>query len=184
MFAESRNVIIHLSEYQADMEYNFMSSFVGVIDKDELDTMSNDELLWGCHPYGAYYVEEFSPGAYVTLKANPGYVTHNPLVENKGKMPVETLNIVMGGEDFTYYTGLINGDYDLLNSAPADYLEDLQAADAVTLVESCCAMTGYAEFNIKNEFLADKNVRMAIIRGFDRDKYEQYSNDYTIQQRL
>lgn len=74
------------SEYQADMEYNFMSSFVGVIDKDELDTMSNDELLWGCHPYGAYYVEEFS-GAYVTLKANPGYVTHNPLVENKGKMP-------------------------------------------------------------------------------------------------
>ena len=178
MEVDGRNVIIHLSEYQADMEYNFMSSFVGVIDKDELDTMSNDELLWGCHPYGAYYVEEFSPGAYVTLKANPGYVTHNPLVENKGKMPVETLNIVMGGEDFTYYTGLINGDYDLLNSAPADYLEDLQASDAVTLVESCCAMIGYAEFNIKNEFLADKNVRMAIIRGFDRDKYEQYSDDY------
>lgn len=178
MEISGRDVILHLTEYQADMEFNFMSSFVGVIDKDELDTMNNDELLWGCHPYGAYYIESFSPGASVTLKANPGYVIYNPLVENKGKMPVETINIVMGGEDFTYYTGLINGDYDLLNSAPTDYLDDLKASDAVTLVQSCCAMTGYAEINTKNEILADKNVRMAIIRGFNREKYEAYSDDY------
>lgn len=178
MEIDGRDVIIHLSEYQADMEFNFMSSFVGVIDKDELDTMSNDELLWGCHPYGAYYIDEFQAGAYVILKANPGYVTHNPLVENKGKVPVETIKIIMGGEDFTYYTGLINGDYDLLNSAPADYLSDLQAADGVTLVESSCAITGYAQLNTKNEFLADENVRLAIIRGFDRDKWESYSDDY------
>lgn len=178
MEVNGRDVIIHLTEYQADMEYNFMSSFVGVIDKDELDSMTNDELLWGCHPYGAYSIEEFQAGAFVKLKANPGYVTHNPLVENKGKPNVETINVVMGGEDFTYYTGLVNGEYDLLNSAPADYLSDLQASDAVTLVESSCAITGYAEFNTKNEFLADENVRLAIIRGFDRDKWEAYSDDY------
>ena len=178
MEVNGRDVIIHLTEYQADMEYNFMSSFVGVIDKDELDSMTNDELLWGCHPYGAYSIEEFQAGAFVKLKANPGYVTHNPLVENKGKPNVETINVVMGGEDFTYYTGLVNGEYDLLNSAPADYLSDLQASDAVTLVESSCAITGYAEFNTKNEFLADENVRLEIIRGFDRDKWEAYSDDY------
>lgn len=178
MEIHGRDVIIHLKEYQADMEYNFMSSFVGVIDKDELDSMTNDELLWGCHPYGAYYIEEFQAGAYVTLKANPGYVTHNPLVENKGKPNVEKINVVMGGEAFTYYTGQINGEYDLLNSAPSDYLEDLQASDAVTLVESSCAISAYAEFNTKNEFLADKNVRLAIIRGFDRDKWDAYSDAY------
>lgn len=178
MEINGRDVIFHLTEYQADMEFNFMSSFVGVIDKDELDTMSNEELLWGCHPYGAYYIDEFQAGAYVILKANPGYVTHNPLVENKGKVPVETVKVVMGGEDFTYYTGLINGEYDLLNSAPADYLTDLQAAENVTLVESSCAITGYCELNTKNEFLAEENVRLAIIRGFDRDKWEAYSDDY------
>lgn len=179
MEISGRDVIFHLTEFQADMEFNFMSSFVGVIDKDELDSMSNDELLWGCHPYGAYYVEEFQAGAFVKLKANPGYVTHNPLVENKGKPNVETINVVFGGEDFTYYTGMVNGEYDILNSAPADYLADLQANEGITLVESSCATTGYTEFNTKNEFFADKNVRLAVIRGFDRDKWEAYSDDYS-----
>lgn len=178
MEVNGRDVIIHLKEYQADMEFNFMQSFVGVIDKDELDSMTNEELLFGCHPYGPYYVEEYSPGAYATLKANPGYVTHNPLVKNKGKCPVETINVVMGGEDFTYYTGLINGDYDVLSSAPADYLEDLSKSDAVTLVESCCATVAYCEFNTNVPFFSDMRVREAVIRAFDREKATAYENEY------
>ena len=178
MEIDGRDVILHLSEYQADIEFNFMSGFIGVIDKDELDTMSNEELLFGCHPYGAYYVEEYVPGAYVTLKANPGYKTHNPLVQNKGKVPVETINLVMGGEDFTYYTGLLNGDYDVLDSAPADYLEELGASEDVVLVESAEASVQYCEFNISKPFFADKRVREAVIRAYDRDKATAYSNAY------
>ena len=53
MEVDGRKVIVHLSEYQADMEYNFESCFVGMIDKDEIESMSKDEMLWGCHPYGA-----------------------------------------------------------------------------------------------------------------------------------
>ncbi len=45
-----RDVIFHLKDFMADMEYNFMDGFIGVIDKDELDTMTKEELLWGCHP--------------------------------------------------------------------------------------------------------------------------------------
>ena len=60
MEISGRDVIFHLSQFQADMEFNFMQCFVGVIDKDELDSMTNEELLWGCHPYGPYYVEEYS----------------------------------------------------------------------------------------------------------------------------
>ena len=48
-----------------------------------VEDMSKDDMLWGCHPYGAYYLDEYQPGAYAILKANPGYVTYNPNVENK-----------------------------------------------------------------------------------------------------
>ena len=34
MEVDGRDVIVHLSEFQADMEYNFESCFVGMIDKD------------------------------------------------------------------------------------------------------------------------------------------------------
>lgn len=149
MEISGRDVIFHLSQFQADMEFNFMQCFVGVIDKDELDSMTNEELLWGCHPYGPYYVEEYSPGAYAILKANPGYSTHNPLVENKGACLVQTVRVVMGGENFTYYTGVCSGEYDVLTDAYADYLEDLKANPDITTVVAAGATVAYAEFNTK-----------------------------------
>ena len=178
MEVSGRDVIIHLSQFQADMEFNFMQCFVGVIDKDELDSMSNEELLWGCHPYGPYYVDEYSPGAYAVLKANPGYTTSNPLVQNKGAVPVQTIRIVMGGEDFNYFTGIGTGEYDILSSAPADYLEDLANNSEITLVESAGATVAYAEYNIKNEFLSDINVRKALIKAFNRDNIDAYTSVY------
>lgn len=178
MEVSGRDVIIHLSEFQADMEFNFMQCFVGVIDKGELDSMTNEELLWGCHPYGPYYVDEYSPGAYAVLKANPGYTTNNPLVQNKGACLVPTLRVVMGGEDFTYYTGVVNGEYDILSSAPADYLEDLQNDGSVTVVPCSGASLKYVEFNTKNEFLSDINVRKAMILALNRDNIDAYSTAY------
>ena len=81
MEVDGRNVIVHLSEYQADMLFNFQSCFVGMMDKDELDKMTADEKLWGIHPYGAYYLDEYQPGAYAVLKANEGYKTNNPMLK-------------------------------------------------------------------------------------------------------
>lgn len=177
MEISGRDVIFHLSQFQADMEFNFMQCFVGVIDKDELDSMTNEELLWGCHPYGPYYVEEYSPGAYAILKANPGYSTHNPLVENKGACLVQTVRVVMGGENFTYYTGVCSGEYDVLTDAYADYLEDLKANPDITTVVAAGATVAYAEFNTKNEFLSDINVRKALIKAFNRNNIDAYTSD-------
>ena len=78
----------------------------------------------------------------------------------------------------TYYTGLINGEYDILSSAPADYLEELSASDAVTLVEASGATVAYCEFNTNVPFFSDMRVREAVIRAFDRDKATAYENEY------
>lgn len=173
-----RDVIFHLTEFQADMEFNFMQCFVGVIDKDELDTMSKEDLLWKAHPYGPFYLQEYSPGAYAVLKPNPGYVTYNPLVTNKGACKIDEIRVEMGGEDFTHVTGLKNGEYDVLSSAPADYLEELEANSDVVLTKASGASVKYFEMNLKNEFLADKNVRQAVMHAINYENIDAYTNEY------
>ena len=174
MEVDGRNVIVHLKDYQADMEYNFESCFVGIIDKDELDSMSKDEKLWGVHPYGAYYLDEYEPGAYAILKANPGYVTNNPMLENKGPSPIETVKVVFSGEDFTFAQGIKNGDYDVLSILPDSYYEELSEAEGITVVEAYGAEINYVEMNITDPILQDINVRKAIIRAISRDNLESY----------
>ena len=47
VYVSSRTVTLHLSEFRSDMLYYFCAGFVIVIDKDELDNMSDEELMWG-----------------------------------------------------------------------------------------------------------------------------------------
>lgn len=177
MEVDGRNVIVHLSEYQADMEYNFESCFVGMIDKDEIESMSKDEMLWGCHPYGAYYLDEYEPGAYVVLKANPGYKTNNPFVENKGACPIQTIKVVFSGESFTFAEGIQNGEYDVLSQVPMEYYDELCANPDVTVTEASGAQIYYAEMNMTDPILSDINVRKAIIKGMSRDNLSAYMDE-------
>lgn len=177
MEVDGRNVIVHLSEYQADMEYNFESCFVGMIDKDEIESMSKDEMLWGCHPYGAYYLDEYEPGAYVVLKENPGYKTNNPFVENKGACPIQTIKVVFSGESFTFAEGIQNGEYDVLSQVPMEYYDELCANPDVTVTEASGAQIYYAEMNMTDPILSDINVRKAIIKGMSRDNLSAYMDE-------
>ncbi|MGN0204607.1 MAG: ABC transporter substrate-binding protein, partial [Coprococcus sp.] len=93
MEVDGRQVILHLSEFRSDLMYYLGECFVGVIDKDQLDSMSQDELMWGAVPYGMYSVESYEPGSGVTLVANEGYSTDNPLVENKGAAKIKNVEV-------------------------------------------------------------------------------------------
>lgn len=177
MEVKGRDVIVHLSEYQADMEYNFESCFVGIIDKDEIDSMSKDDMLWGCHPYGAYSVDDYQPGAYVTLKVNPGYKTNNPLLDNKGACPIEKIKIVFSGENFTFAEGIQNGDYDVLSDVPMEYYKELDENQDVTVTEACGAQIYYAEMNMTDPLFQDINVRKAIIKAINRDNIKAYVDE-------
>ena len=177
MEVDGRDVIVHLSEYKADMEWNFMSCFTGLIDKDELDTMSKDELLWGAHPYGPYYLDEYEAGAYAVLKANEGYMTHNPKVENKGVMPIKEIRVEFTGEAFTWAEGIQNGEYDVLTSVPMEYYDELSGNEDITVVDSASATLSYFEMNMTNPILSDKNVRLAIMKGINRDNFSNYLQD-------
>lgn len=178
MEIDGRDVIMTLSEFQADMESNFQSPFIGIIDKDELDSMSKDEMLWGCHPYGPYYLDSYEPGAYAVLKANEGYMTSNPLLENKGVSPVKEVKVYFSGEAFTFAQGIQNGDYDVLAEVPSEYYEELVASEEVTVIEAAGATIGYTEFNMTDPLFEDERVREAIIRAFSRENLAMYLSDF------
>ena len=102
METDGRNVIFHLTEFRSDLLYYLGECFMGVIDKDQLDSMSQDELMWGAVPYGMYSVDSYEPGTGVTLVANEGYKTDNPLVENKGAAAIKTVEVKFNNmEEFT-----------------------------------------------------------------------------------
>lgn len=61
--------------------------------------------------YGMYSVESCEPGSGVTLAANEGYKTDNPLVENKGAPASKTL-IKFNMENFTVIEELKAGNID------------------------------------------------------------------------
>lgn len=174
MEVSGRDVIVHFKYFQADTEFNFETCFTGVIDKDEIDSMSKDKMLWGCHPYGAYYVADYQPGAYVILKRNKGYKTNNPLVDNKGACHIKKIKIVFSGEDFTLAKGVQSGAYDVLSSTPTDYYSKLKKNSDVKVVDAAGSTIDYGEFNMKNELFADKNVRKALILGINRDHMKSY----------
>ena len=178
MEVDGRNVIVHLSDYQADMQFNFQSCFVGLIDKDEIDNMSADEKLWGCHPYGAYYVDEYQPGAYVILKANEGYKTNNPRLKNQGPSPIKTIKVVFSGQSFTFAQGVQNGDYDVLSTVPSEYYEELKNAKNIEMVEAYGAEVNYVELNMTDPLLQDINVRKAIIHAINRDNLATYLSEF------
>ena len=174
MEVDGRDVIVHLSEYQADMLYNFQTSFIALIDKDEIDNMSSDDMLWGCHPYGAYYVDDYQPGAYATLKVNEGYKTNNPNLKNQGVPPIKDIKVVFTGEAFTQAQGIQNGDYDVLASVPAEYYDELNKADSVEVVPASGAEVHYTELNMADPLFQDINARKAVIHAISRDNLGVY----------
>lgn len=178
MEVDGRDVIIKLSEYQADMQYNFQDVFIGVISKDEIENMSADDKLWGCHPYGAYYIDEYQPGAYAILKVNEQYKTNNPLLKNQGPPPIKTIKVVFSGESFTLAQGIKNGDYDVLSSVPVEYYEELKEEESIEVVEASGASLAYAELNMTDPILEDINVRKAIIHAISRENLGNYLSDF------
>lgn len=170
MEVNGRQVILHLSAFRSDMLYNLCGDFVCIISKEELDTMSNDELLWGCHPYGSYYVEEFISGSEIKLRRNDGFVTHSPLVENHGAPYIKGIDIIFNIEEFTAIESLKNGEVDFVTSVSVDSKTDLEKDSRFVVAESSYPEICYQEINTDKGIFADPDLRLAYMLLIDRDR--------------
>ena len=178
MDIDGRTVTLHLSEFRSDMQYYLCAGFVGVIDKDELDTMSDDELMWGCHPYGMYALAEggYVSGSEVQLVRNDGYVSANPLVENKGAGKFETISIRFNVEEFTQTEELKSGTADMIMSVSGDQKLELDGQENITLADTTYPNITYFEMNTDSPVFADINVRKALALAIDRDELAEIND--------
>lgn len=174
MEVDDRDVICYLSEYRSDLEYFLTKAFMGIISKEQLETMNRDELLWGAIPYGQFYVDEFVPGSHVVLKPNPYYVTSNPLVENKGPSKLESIVVKMADvEAFTLNTGLTEGDIDVLTGINMEQYAELSGIDGINILDVTFPNIEYFELNQDSKHLSDIRVRKAIMKAIDRDSMDE-----------
>ena len=177
MEADGKDVILHLSTYRTDLMHFLCTCFMGIIKKDCLDTMTDEELQWGAIPYGAFYVDEYIPGDRIILKPNPYYKTNLPLVENKGPVDLDYITVIVADtEAFTQTTMLANGEVDVLTGINMEQYAELQSIDGVITLENTYPNIEYFELNQDHKDLQDINVRKAVMLALDRDAMEEMCN--------
>ena len=169
MDIDGRQITMHLSNFRSDMLYNLGSCFVGVIDKDQLDSMDQDELMWGAVPYGQYYVDSYEPGVSVELLPNEGYSTDNPFVENKGAGKLNSIKVKFSKEEFTELEELKNGDVDITFIVSMDGKAELEGVEDVAVEEATYPNIEYFEMNTTSGIFADINVRKAVALALNRE---------------
>ena len=168
---DGRQVKLNLSEYSSAMEYYFCTDFICLIDKDELDTMTDEELMWGCHPYGPYALAEdgYVSGSEVNLVRNDNYKCYNPLTENQGPWHFETVKFRFNVEDFTATEELENGTVDFLMTVSKEQRLELEGHEGVTVVNASYPSVNYFEMNTDVPVFSDINVRKAVALAIDRE---------------
>lgn len=169
MEVDGRQVIMHLSEFRSDLLYYLGEVFMGVIDKDQLDSLSKDELMWQAVPYGMYSVASYEPGSGVTLVVNEGYKTDNPLVDNKGPAKIKNVEVKFNMEDFTAVEELKAGNIDYINGISMDTKQQLEAVGGVTVAEKTYPNIDYFEMNTDKGAFADIAVRQAVALSINRE---------------
>ncbi len=175
---DGNTVTLNLSHFSSDMEYYFCADFICLIDKDELDSMTNDELMWGCHPYGPYRLADengYVSGSEVNLVRNDNYKTFNPLVETNGAWAFETIKCRFNVEEFTQTEELKSGSADIIMGTSKDQRLELDGAEGIDLINASYPCLNYLELNTTDTIFEELEVRKAFAMAIDRNELEEIS---------
>lgn len=176
MEVSGRDVILHLSTFSSDLATALAGSFVTIMDKAELDAKTDDELLWDCHPYGMYAIKEYVQGSHVTVVRNPGYVTYNPYVENKGAALIEEITVRFISEEFTAAQEANLGNVNYIVSISPNGASQITSENMVVEQVAGTPQINYLEFNLDDPVTGDINVRKAIALAIDREALAEQCN--------
>lgn len=176
MDVADRDVVMHLSSFSSDLAPALGGSFVTIMDKDEIEAKTDDELLWDCHPYGMYSIKEYVQGSHVVLTRNPGYKTSNPYVENKGAALIEEITVRFITEEFTAAQEANLGNVQYIASISPNGASQITSENMVITQVSGTPSINYLEFNLDDPVAGDYNVRKAIALAIDREALAEQCN--------
>ena len=167
---DGNTLTVTMDHYSSSLIICLATPCFAVIDKDELDSLpTQEEKLWGVHPYGAYYVESYTEGSNVVLKRNDGYSTQNKLLENKGPANIETINLTFYEDEFAALNAFKQKDIDYIIGLSEDGLAECQEIEDAEINSILPPMVRDLEMNATTGVLQDENLRLAISYLIDRD---------------
>ena len=167
---DGRNVVLTLDHYSSDLYHALSSSYVTVMDKAELDSKTDEELYWDCHPYGMYYLKEYVSGAYVVLERNPGFKCYNPFVKNQGAGLVQEIKVRFILEDFTLAQEFNAGNIQYITGFSADGVEQITSENAVVDLVLTNPNVNYIEMKLDDDVIGDETIRQAIALAINREE--------------
>lgn len=166
---DGNKLIVTMDYYSSAMLICLVSPFFCVIDTAELESLSTEDKLWGVHPFGAYYIDEYVEDGYVILKRNEGFQTLNSTVENKGMAYIPKIQINFYQDEFAAINAFRTKEISFLINMTEDGLNELSKVDGVTINSTLPPMVRDLQMNATTGILADENVRLAIAYLLDRN---------------
>ena len=174
---ETGKVVFHLSRFSSDLLYYLGECFIGVIDKDQIDSLSQDEMMWGAQCYAPFYVDTYEPGSYVTLKRNEGFKSDNPYVTNKGMSAIEEIQVKFNTDDFTVIEEMKNGACDYWNAPTPDARAQFESSENVKVCSKSYPVTDFMEINTdEGSIFEDIRLRQALCLLLNREQYCELTN--------
>ncbi len=174
---DGNNVIYNLSSPSPTLLFSLGSSFLPVIKAADIDSKTEDEMLWGCTVYGMYYVDEYVSGSHVTLKKNPYYKTYSTKVENKGPAYIDTIKVRFITDPFALVQGMLSGEIAQAEGITADQLSELSGNSDI--VVKWFEVPDVVRMRLNNDFelFKDPEIRLAIMLLIDRAEIIDYFED-------
>jgi len=167
--AEGNVVVITLSSYSFSFAMTLSGFSYNILSREEIESKSDDELFWGCTPYGQYFLDEYVPGSHVVLKKNPNYITHYPKVQNKGVGEYDTITVRFISDDFSRVQAFNVDDVQVAMGMSVDNVAQISRDDFL-IEQSIIPNVVYCDINQNVPLLQDISVRQALMLVVDRQE--------------
>ncbi len=166
---DGQKITLELSSYNSDIEYIFTSPYMCIISKSELNNMTNEELLWSCHPYGMYSVVNYEKGIHVNLERNPKFKGFNIEDSIYTDENIKTMDVVFNVNEEDGVEELQDGNIDGITAITKDSALLLKDNEEICVNRFKTPEINYLELNTKGK-LSYRRLRKAIINIINRDE--------------
>ena len=154
--ADGQNVIFHTSDLNAAFLASISEPLFSVIDVDAGTDFASQPIATG-----PFMVTGFEVDTYIEMENYDDYWN--------GASPIDTVRVDCIADDNTRSLRIQSGETDLAQRVADTDLKILQEDPKYQVFETLGARTRIMVFNYMNEFLADVNVRKAIMASINYD---------------
>lgn len=175
---DGNDVIIRCDGYSSTVIYYLTCEFMGIIDKQQIDNLTPEELLMDAVQYGLFYIDEIVAGSHATLNRNENYKTNNPNVENKGPAHFQELVVKFMPDGFSRVAGLKAGEIDVAFDIPTENVEELENDPNIKVIKNPRPGVVYLTLNKDNLLFEDINIRKAIAYAINRNEIATVNKGY------